>query len=165
MRYLNQDQVAEAIRKAAEKKDKYYLLISTLVKTGLRVSELIVLTPQNVNFQEFCFHIRGKGNKIRTIDIPADLAMQLQIYVKEKKIGKKQPIFKLSRQRVNRITNELAGINAHGLRHSYAIALLRATKNIRYVQRQLGHTSLTTTQIYLQFVEYDEEKKKLASLY
>ena len=54
--------------------------------------------------------------------------------------------------------------NPHAFRHSYAIRLLKETKNIRYVQKQLGHSSLTTTQIYLQFTDFSLEKSKLEDL-
>ena len=165
MKYLNAEQIKQAVIKAAEEKDTYYMIIKVLSEAGLRVSELINLTPQNINFIEGYFHIKGKGGHIRNVDISRELCMQLQMYIKNKKIKPRDKIFDISRQRVQQITSHVAGINPHGLRHSYAIALLRTTGNIRYLQKQLGHRSLSTTQVYLQFVEYDKEKEKLISLY
>jgi len=91
--------------------------------------------------------------------------MQITNYAKTKNIRKNQLLFHLTIRRLQQICNETANINAHAFRHSYAIQLLKKTKNIRYVQKQLGHSSLATTQIYLQFMEFKEEKNKLGELY
>lgn len=162
MIYLTETQIQQALATASKRTDKYYMLLYTLFSTGLRASEVISLTPQNINFDGNFLFIRGKGNKIRNVDIPAALTIQLQLYIKSRRIKNNQAIFPITRQRVYQIVKELTGVKAHATRHTYAILLLRLTKNIRYVQKQLGHSSLQTTSIYLQFLEYDEEKRKLA---
>ena len=91
--------------------------------------------------------------------------MFLELFIKQKRIGKNKPIFPFSRQRVGQITREVASINPHAFRHSYAIHLLRVSKNVRYVQKQLGHSSLKTTEIYLQFMEFNHEQRQLDELY
>lgn len=165
LKYLSKRQINDAIQHAATINDRYYTIIITLAKTGCRVSELVAITPNDLLFEEKQIIIRGKGNKIRNIDITADLLMQLQLFIKNRKIKKKDRIIALTIQRITQITKRFANTNAHSFRHSYAIHLLRATKNIRYVQKQLGHTTLATTQIYLQFMEYSQEKAKLGELY
>jgi len=163
--YLSKRQINDAIQQAAAINDRYYIILLTLAKTGCRVSELVAITPNDILFEENQIILRGKGNKIRNIDVPADLLMQLQLFIKNKKIKKKNSIIALTIQRITQITKRFANTNAHSFRHSYAIHLLRTTKNISYVQKQLGHTTLTTTQIYLQFMEYSQEKTKLGELY
>ena len=165
MKYLSQNQIKQAIKNAAGKNQFYYTLILTLSKSGCRVSELINIRTQDILQDEKQLVIRGKGNKIRNVDIPDDLLLQLQLFIKQYKIRKGNRLFPRTRQNITQITKRFIGANAHAFRHSYAINLLRTTNNIRYVQLQLGHNSLTTTQIYLRFMEYTEEKNKLGELY
>lgn len=165
MKYLSLEQTHQAIEKAAEQSSRNYILVLTLLKSGIRVTELIDLTPQNINFQAKYLHIKGKGGKIRNVDVPSDLLQQLKLFIKNKKVKNRQRIFKVTRQRVFQITRTIADMNPHAFRHTYAINLLRKTGNIRYVQKQLGHSSISSTQIYLQFIEYEQEKKKLGTLF
>jgi len=165
MKYLSNAQIKQAIRNAAEKNQFYYTLILTLAKTGCRVSEVVNIRTQDILQDEKQLVVRGKGNKIRNIDIPDDLVLQLRIYMKQYKIRKGTILFPRTRQNITQITKRFIGANAHAFRHSYAINLLRTTRNIRYVQLQLGHTSLTTTQVYLRYMDYKTEKNKLGELY
>jgi integrase/recombinase XerC/integrase/recombinase XerD len=165
MKYLSKSMILTAIQNAASKNTKYYNIILTLAKTGCRVSELNKITPQDILFEEKQIILKGKGKKIRNIDVPSDLLLQLKLYIKTNKIRNNKSLFPLTRQRITQISKEFSGLSAHAFRHSYAIHLLRTTKNIRYVQKQLGHSSLAVTEIYLQFLEYDQEKNKLGELY
>ncbi len=87
------------------------------------------------------------------------------MYVKKNKIKKNKPIFSLSTRQIRNITQRFADTNPHSFRHSYAIQLLRKTMNVRYVQVQLGHSTLATTQIYLRFMDFNQEKEKLGELW
>ena len=129
------------------------------------VSEISKIKPQDILPDAEQIIVKGKGGKIRNIDVTADLIMHILNYAKTNKIRKNQKLVNLTVRRLQQICNEIAKANAHAFRHSYAIHLLRKTKNIRYVQKQLGHSSLATTQIYLQFMEFEEEKNKLGELY
>lgn len=165
MHYLTRVQINNSLSASAKRKDKYYMIILVFSQTGLRVAELVALTPQNINFDASYIAIKGKGGKIRNVDIAAQLAMQLQLFIKNHNIAANKPIFKITDRRVRQIIAEFCNSHPHALRHSYAIELLRKTGNVRYVQKQLGHSSLATTQIYLQFYEYEQEKSKLTSLF
>ena len=147
------------------KRTRNFLIIKTFLTTGLRVSELISLCPNNIDFNNCSLTVEGKGRKIRTIDISLDTTQSLKVYIDSQNIRPNQSIFALSRQAIRNITRRYAGCKPHTLRHTYAINLYRKTKNIRFVQKQLGHKRLDTTEIYLNFVEYTEEKKKLSELY
>lgn len=145
--------------------ERNYLIISTFAKTGVRVSELINITPASIFIDERQIVIRGKGNKIRHVDVAMDIILQLTGYAKRKKIDKNKSIFKITRQQIGNITREIADTNPHAFRHAYTIELLRKTKNIRYVQKQLGHSGISTTQIYLQFMEFSKDKEKIDQLW
>jgi len=164
MRYITDKQIRDAISESAKSNETAYYVLTTLAKSGVRASELINIRVQDLIIEESQLIVRGKGNKIRNIDVPSSLLLLLINYAHRKKLKPSDRIFKMTRQRVYQITKEFASINPHAFRHAYAIKLLRKTKNIRYVQKQLGHSSLTTTQIYLQFLEYKEEKKIVEEL-
>ncbi len=165
MRYLSKNEVRSAIEKAAKSNERNYLIINTLARTGIRVSELITITDNDILESSNQIIIRGKGDKIRNIDVNPELILWLKMYVKKNKIKKNKPIFPLSTRQVRNITQRFANTNPHSFRHGYAIQLLRKTMNIRYVQVQLGHSTLATTQIYLRFMDFDREKEKLGELW
>ena len=165
MKYLSKDKIKEVLSRAYQSNHKHHLLLNILAHTGCRVSELLSITPQDIDYDNCQVIIRGKGDKIRSVDVPEFLLTILGLYVKHNKITKREKIIPLTRQRVQQITQELAGVNPHIFRHSYAIHLLRKTRNIRYVQVQLGHSTISTTQIYLKHMDFEEEKKCLNDLY
>jgi len=165
MRYLETTEINKALQTAARKSPRNYLIISIFAKTGMRVSEIAKIKPQDILEEAEQLIVKGKGGKIRNIDITSELVMQIMNYSKMYHIRKNQRLFNLTIRRLQQICNEIADTNAHSFRHSYAIHLLRKTRNIRYVQKQLGHSSLATTQIYLQFMDFEEEKNKLGELY
>jgi integrase len=168
--YLSKKEIDEMLAKASESSQRDYLLLKTLVLSGMRASEVVGsselpgLRLQDINAQEGTIIVAGKGSKYRNVDVPRELCRQLQMYSKANNIKKRDRIFDITRQRAWQISKEIAGVRTHALRHTYAILLLRKTRNIRYLQKQLGHDSLNTTQIYLQFMSFDEEKKMVESL-
>ena len=165
IKYLSKEKIKKVLHKAFELDYKPYFIISILANTGIRVSELLSITPNDLLLDQRQLIIRGKGDKIRNVDIPPDLAYRIITYVRNNNIKNKERVFKITRQRVYQITKEIAGVNPHMFRHSYAIHLLRKTKNIRYVQVQLGHSTIISTQVYLRYMDFEEEKQKLDSLY
>lgn len=165
MRYLETNEVKKALQTAAKSSTRNYLLISILAKTGMRVSEVAMIKPQDILEEAEQIIVKGKGGVIRNIDITPELIMQILNFAKMNKVRRNQPLFPITIRRIQQICNKIAAINAHGFRHSYAIHLLRETGNIRYVQLQLGHKDLSTTGIYLKYMEFQEEKNKLGRLY
>jgi len=165
MKYLTRKMLAEALQNAASSSDQDYLLIQLLAKSGMRIGEVVKLTPMDVIFDEEQLIVRGKGNRIRHVDVPGELIMLLKVYVTNHKLKITDPFFPLTARALRYRVKQLADINPHAFRHTYAINLLRTTQNIRYVQKQLGHTNLQTTGIYLQFIDFSEEKSKLGELY
>lgn len=164
MKYLTQERLNDALAVAANRSQRDYIVIYILSNTGIRASELCSMTPNDLQDTNELI-IRGKGNKIRTIDITSTFKMILRSYISTNNIKNKERIIKVSRQRIYQLTKEIAQCNTHMFRHSYAIHLLRATKNIRYVQLQLGHSTILTTQVYLRYMDFDEEKQKLNELF
>ncbi|MDR2426219.1 MAG: site-specific tyrosine recombinase XerD [Endomicrobium sp.] len=138
-------------------------MIEVLYATGLRVSELINLKFSNINIDEAFLKVFGKGSKERLIPFGAKARYFLDIYLRKRKpvVDKDEHIFisrlgkKLSRVEFWRQLKNIAknagiakNITPHTLRHSFASHLLTGGADIRFVQEMLGHSSISTTQIY-----------------
>lgn len=139
-------------------------VLEALFATGARVSEMCSLSSSSVDLYNHTVKIIGKGSKERMIQIENnDVLIALETYYRMNKdaIQTSQYFFlnkfskRLSEQSVRAIINkytQLAGtdlhITPHMFRHSFATYLLEEDVDIRYIQRMLGHSSITTTQIY-----------------
>lgn len=139
-------------------------VMEMLFATGARVSEICSLTPNAVDLQNHTIKIFGKGSKERIIQIEnADVLKILAKYYAafEKDIQNCGWFFvnklhrRLSEQSVRELVNKYAElaessihITPHMFRHSFATLLLEEDVDIRYIQKFLGHSSITTTQVY-----------------
>lgn len=145
-------------------------ILELLFSGGLRVSELVGLNKAEINFKKLEFSVRGKGQKDRPIFISQTAANWLKKYIDKRK-DSLQPLFlsysrnnvesnsgnfrRLTPRSVERMINKyarLAGITKkvtpHTLRHSFATDLLMNGADLRSVQTLLGHSDISTTQIY-----------------
>lgn len=140
---------------------KHKLMIQILFGSGLRVSELVDLKINDINFFRKIITVRqGKGAKDRITIVSEQTLNNIEKYLAEY-----QPLAYLfesyeaghklnvrSAQKVVEEAAKRAGVNpdasAHSLRHSFATYLLESGTNIRYIQELLGHARLETTQIY-----------------
>jgi site-specific recombinase XerD len=157
--YLTIEEVkamAWACRGRHQERDR--LLIHTLFQTGLRISEVLSLTPRRIGTHHghAVLHIVGKGRKPRMVACPDALAHRLKSYAFDKNLGHDENIFGITRKRAWQILKkaaEQAGITKkvypHLLRHSDAIERLRQTGNPKALQIHLGHASPMMTMRYL----------------
>ncbi len=136
---------------------KSRLIVSMLYSAGLRVSELVNLKVENLNFTDRTGWVRkGKGAKDRLIMISENLAKEMSEYLKGREnkylFSKDKPLTTRNIQKIIQKTKQRAGINKkvtpHTLRHSFATHLLENGTDIRVIQQMLGHSSLNTTQVY-----------------
>lgn len=139
-------------------------VIELLFATGMRISELCSLKPSDIDFESSNILIYGKGAKERIIQLGNQEVISALVLYQEtfkKDIEVCGHFFvnrlhhKLSDQSVRFMINhyaELAGISQHitphMFRHSFATLLLEQDVDIRYIQRMLGHSSISTTEIY-----------------
>lgn len=142
------------------------LVLELLFGTGMRVSEICALSPESFLLSNESLHliIHGKGSKERTLQISTSelLILARQYYIKfSEKIKECNHILvnnrglPLTPQSVRRIINKYMEnahipikITPHMFRHTFATSLLDAGVDIRYIQSMLGHSSISTTQIY-----------------
>lgn len=140
-------------------------IIEVLYGCGLRVSELVGLNINDIEFTEGFLRCFGKGSKERWVPIGKCALVALESYLREERAvlakDREQAIFlnrhgrRLSRISVWKLVKHLvrsAGIekevSPHTLRHSFATHLLDNGANLRIVQELLGHANIVTTQIY-----------------
>jgi len=143
-------------------------ILETLYSTGIRVSELVALNMDDVDFLGEVVHIRGKGKKERITPIGSSALQVIQYYMEYRnKRAQNNTNFdskvlfvnkhgrRLSTRSVRRKMDKylkMAGldpaISPHTLRHSFATHMLNNGADLRSVQELLGHQSLSTTQIY-----------------
>ena len=176
--YLDRDELERLFRSVDTSKIigvRNRAILELLYSTGLRISELVSLNREQVNLERGEFQIRGKGRKMRIVFLSERAKGWIKEYMvmrddgyeplflnhrrpREKKKdaldlkGEHRRLTEYTIQEMVRVTAKKAGIvkkvTPHVLRHSFATELLINGADIRSVQEMLGHSSITTTQIY-----------------
>lgn len=173
------DTILSAIDTTAALGQRNKCMIEVLYGCGLRVSELTELKISDINFKENFLQVEGKGEKIRLVPLADFTINLLRDYIKNvrqnQKINPKHEdvVFlnsrgtAMSRVIVFIIIKELAekagikkNISPHTFRHSFATHLLQNGADLRFIQEMLGHSSITTTQIYTH-LETEELRKTI----
>ncbi|MBM3233403.1 integrase [Candidatus Pacearchaeota archaeon] len=138
---------------------KHELILKVLYGCGLRVSEIVSLNKNDLNFEEGLIHIRmAKGKKDRFVKIPESIKEKLKNYsvlTQGTVLFQSQRGGKLTTATIQAIV-EKAAIRAritkevypHLLRHSFATHLLEQGTDLKVIQKLLGHSDIKTTQIY-----------------
>ncbi len=176
----------ERLRNFRGKKDEQLAarddaIIEMLFSTGLRISELVALNRENVNLKSREFSVIGKGRKVRIVFLTERAAKLLERYL-NLRTDNFAPLFINSKfrgnslekngecRRLSRTSIEImirdrgrkAGITRpvtpHVLRHTFATTLLRKGADLRSVQEMLGHSNISTTQIYTHVANADLKK-------
>lgn len=155
-------------------------MLEMLYGSGLRVSELLNLRADQVDWEEQFLRVTGKGNKTRYVPLGGVAARALRAYLEHARPrllrnGRRAGhiLFlsnrgeKLTRDRIRQIIKERAraaglpeNVYPHILRHSFATHLLENGADLRVIQDMLGHASLSTTQVYTHV-----DQKRLVSLH
>lgn len=161
---LNKQEVDKLLNSINDEDDlsiRNRAMLELLYATGLRVSELINIKFSDININEKFLKIMGKGKKERLIPFGETAKLYIKRYLKIRKDKNTETIFLtrlgkgISRVEFWRQLKNIAvkagliqKVKPHTLRHSFATHLLSAGADIRFVQEMLGHSSISTTQIY-----------------
>ena len=173
LKFLDKDQVDRLVMAADTSKDdglRDRAILELLFSTGLRVSELVKLNHDQINFERREFGVIGKGGRARIVFISDRAASTTKAYLNKRKDVFK-PLFirysgkvieddggermRLTARSVERLVKKYVRITripvdatVHTLRHSFATDLLTNGADLRSVQEMLGHKNIATTQIY-----------------
>ena len=142
-------------------------MLEVLYGCGLRVSELVGLDMDRIYLDEECLRVLGKGSKERIVPISGMAAQRLQQYLQDARPALSMraaapvpAVFlnarggRLSRQTVHSVVSRaglsigVKDLHPHTLRHSFATHLLEGGADLRAIQEMLGHSDISTTQIY-----------------
>jgi tyrosine recombinase XerC len=135
-------------------------ILETFYSSGLRISELVGINIDDIDFIGGIIKIRGKGKKERIVPIGDKAIGAIRAYLDKKKKQTQALFLNKSGKRITdrgvrnivskymRICGVKQGASAHTLRHSFATHLLNRGADLRTVQELLGHVNLSTTQIY-----------------
>jgi integrase/recombinase XerD len=141
----------EQMRKNCKSFDEE-LVVNVLLETGLRVSELARLREENCSWQRSCITLIGKGNKRRIIPMSSTTRFYLSAIFKD------EPKMYLAPRTIQKYVQLVAErarikkkVSPHVLRHTFAVCYLHRGGNLRALQGILGHSSITTTDIYLNY--------------
>lgn len=146
------------------------LILKMLYSTGMRVSELVSLRISELNLEKGEVIIKGKGNKERVVFLPQDILDDIKYYIQKRR--KNSNILFLNRKGklltdkgvrilVEKYAKKIIPykkISPHTLRHTFATHLLTNGADLRSVQELLGHTKLSTTQIYTHLTKENLKK-------
>ena len=171
-KFLTEADILKMITAANENKDLRHkrtaVMLKLLYACGLRVSELLTLPLNCINFSKAQILVKGKGSKERLVPIAADAADSVKnwLFFREKLLGGRTspflfPSLSALSGHLNRSTffrrvknlGLLAGlspeqVSPHVLRHSFATELLNNNADLRSIQSMLGHEDIATTEIY-----------------
>jgi site-specific recombinase XerD len=171
--FLSEDEMARLLSEPNTSKEaglRDRAILELLYSSGLRVSELVGLNKDHINLKRREFMVRGKGQKDRPIFISEEAANWIQKYL-DKRADHSPPLFiriggtkradtsgnylRLTPRSVQRMVARYAlaagitkHVSPHTLRHSFATDLLMNGADLRSVQAMLGHSNISTTQIY-----------------
>jgi integrase/recombinase XerC len=128
-------------------------LLELLYSAGLRSAEAVALDLGDVDFDRETVHVRGKGGKERVVPLGEEaahhVARYLQIGRAALAVGANDALFLSARgRRLDTSTVRRLLRHPHRLRHAFATHLLEGGADLRVIQELLGHSSLSTTQIY-----------------
>jgi site-specific recombinase XerD len=128
-------------------------LVELLYSAGLRSAEAVALDLADVDFDREALHVRGKGGKERVVPLGEEAAVHLSRYLRDARpalaTSANDAVFLSARgRRLDTSTVRRLLRHPHRLRHAFATHLLEGGADLRVIQELLGHSSLSTTQIY-----------------
>ena len=150
------DELLNSLNNSKSRNSKVYTMVLKLMfLSGLRVSEALNLRWSDLNINDFSLNIYGKGSKERKVYLTQDFSKELShlksnsifiFNIKNKPISTRTINKFLKDSFKNGIINK--SLSSHIFRHSFATTMLENNADIRHIQKLLGHSSISTTEIY-----------------
>jgi tyrosine recombinase XerC len=176
--FMTEDEVKKLIESAFARNEKDVLglrdraILEAFYSSGLRISELVGLNSEDIDFISGIVKIRGKGKKERIVPMGESALLAIRKYIDRRKKQSSVIFLNKNSSRITtrgvrfilekylRLAEIKPGVSAHTFRHSFATHLLNRGADLRTVQELLGHANLSTTQIYTHLTT-----EKLKSVY
>ncbi len=162
-KYLTKEEVGRLLAACSRARDR--LILRVMWETGLRVSELLALTPASIDFAAEALQVATlkRRDHVRAIPIRPALLGDLARHLAGRGIAADMRLFPITRQRVHQIVRRAArtaGLSAHPhtMRHSFAIACVLARVPVLVLAEWLGHASLEATLIYTKVLCADSRR-------
>ncbi len=171
-KFLTEKEIDDLLKTASKSKDKmFYVMLEMLYATGLRISELVTMKLSDLIDNHSIIIVKGKGNKERMIPLLEVVQKILKEWLIERQTIVKKSIFlfpskhskkgHITRERFAQKLKDLAitcGIDTnlvspHVFRHSFASHILNNGGDLRSIQQMLGHSSISTTEIYTHILD------------
>lgn len=154
-KYITKEEIIKVLSTAKNDSYRNYIMLLTMWRTGIRRSEVINIQKRDII--DGMLEVRdGKGHKDRVIPLEKELENLLGLY--SDRMNSTDILFNMSNRNVNYIIEKYrhrSDISAHTFRHSFAVYCLKNGMNLRTLQKILGHSCLTTTQVYLDIAGTD----------
>jgi len=165
--YFTNDELRRFFLAIPETKQRDAVFFLVLLGTGRRVSEILGITKNDLDFQNRLLRIttlKKRKKRVDAIRLPKEVAYQLSLLTGSLKAEDK--VFGITRQYADQLCKkyaEIAGItgkrtSCHVFRHTFAVRWLEQGKDIRTLQKHLGHSFITTTMVYLRIVDKEYYK-------
>jgi len=155
-KYLNKEEISQILQTAKQFNYRDFIILLTLWRTGVRNSEVINIRKNDLKDGKLIVR-QGKGKKDRVVPLESELENLLRLY--SDRLGYRDVLFSLSDRQIRNIVYKYSpddwDVSPHTFRHSFAVYCLKQGMNLRTLQKILGHSSLTTTQIYLDVIGKD----------
>lgn len=161
--FLTEDEVSRLLAAVVPHDERGFrdrAILETFYSTGMRISELVGLNVQDIDFISGVTKVMGKGRKERIVPIGEAALKAVRDYLEKRKKQADELFLNKNGRRITdrgvrgivrkyiRLTSMRQGISPHTFRHSFATHLLNRGADLRSVQELLGHANLATTQIY-----------------
>lgn len=160
---LDRNKLLREIDRSGNKRD--IAIVTTLIMTGIRVSELVALDREDVTISERSGSLTvraGKGNKERVIPLNVEARRAIQKYVEERSDSHSAMFISNRQERISvRSVQHLLGqygVHPHQLRHTFITGLVRANEDIAVIQSVSGHSSADMILRYSQPTEEDKQQ-------
>ncbi|MBI4972653.1 MAG: tyrosine recombinase XerC [Candidatus Omnitrophica bacterium] len=161
--FLTEGEVTKLIEAAIPKNElglRNRAVLETFYSTGMRISELVGLNTDDIDFISGVVKVMGKGKKERLLPIGEHAISAIRHYLERRRKKMRELFLNKNGRRITdrgirgvvakyiRLASIRQGVSPHTLRHSFATHLLNRGADLRSVQELLGHANLSTTQIY-----------------
>jgi integrase/recombinase XerD len=161
---ISKEQIGLLLGKIEDKKE--HLIVGILFKTGVRVSELIEICGEDIEYRDgYWLRVLGKGSKVRYVVLKDELVEEIMMYIEDRGISEEEKLFDIGVRQVQRMIEKWSGeleLSCHDCRRSFAMNYIKNGGLLTDLQRLLGHSKMETTRLYI--IEFNKFDSKIGDV-